>query len=31
MIGLYIGGILIAGGLAFMPGRIMHEMVFGPV
>ncbi|WP_421784819.1 DUF2306 domain-containing protein [Hyphobacterium sp.] len=31
MIGLYIGGILIAGGLAFMPGRILHETVFGPV
>lgn len=30
MIGLYIGGILIAGALAFMPGRVMHEMVFGP-
>lgn len=29
MIGLYVGGILIAGGLAFMPGRVMHEMVFG--
>ncbi|WP_394693488.1 DUF2306 domain-containing protein [Hyphobacterium sp.] len=29
MIGLYIGGILIAGGLAFMPGRIMHDMFFG--
>ena len=29
MIGLYIGGILIAGTLAFMPGRIMHSVVFG--
>jgi uncharacterized membrane protein len=29
MIGLYIGGILIAGGLAFAPGRLMHDMLFG--
>lgn len=26
MIGLYLGGMLIAGGLAFLPGRIMHEI-----
>ncbi len=30
MLGVYIGGILIAGTLAFLPGRIMHAVVFGP-
>jgi uncharacterized membrane protein len=29
MLGVYIGGLLIAGSLAFMPGRIMHTMTFG--
>ena len=29
MLGLYFGGILIAGTLAFMPGRLMHQLVFG--
>ena len=29
MIGTYIGGLLIAGSLAFMPGRIMHTVTFG--
>jgi uncharacterized membrane protein len=29
MIGTYIGGLLIAGSLAFMPGRIMHAVAFG--
>lgn len=29
MISVYIGGILIAGTLAFLPGRIMHAVVFG--
>lgn len=29
MLGAYIGGLLIAGSLAFMPGRIMHTVVFG--
>lgn len=28
MIGLYIGGILIAGAFAFMPGRMLHQMLF---
>ena len=28
MIGLYIGGLLIAGGLTFLPGRLMHEIFF---
>jgi uncharacterized membrane protein len=26
MIGVYVGAILIAGGLTFLPGRIMHEV-----
>jgi uncharacterized membrane protein len=29
MIGVYVGGILIAGTLAFLPGRVMHAVVFG--
>ena len=29
MLGLYVGGILIAGGFAFSPGRFMHALVFG--
>jgi uncharacterized membrane protein len=29
MMGLYVSGIGIAGTLAFMPGRIMHSVVFG--
>ena len=29
MLGVYIGGLLIAGSLAFLPGRIMHMVVFG--
>jgi len=29
MLGVYIGGLLIAGTFAFLPGRIMHAMVFG--
>lgn len=29
MRGVYIGGLLIAGSLAFMPGRIMHSVAFG--
>ena len=29
MLGVYIGGILIAGSLTFLPGRIMHAVVFG--
>ena len=28
MIGLYIGGILIAGSFAFMPGRLMNQWLF---
>ena len=29
MIGLYFGGILIAGGLTFLPGRLMYRLFFG--
>jgi uncharacterized membrane protein len=28
MIGLYVGGILIAGSFAFMPGRLLHRWLF---
>lgn len=30
MLGVYIGGMLIAGTLTFLPGRIMHQVFFGP-
>lgn len=26
---IFIGGLVIAGGFAFMPGRIMHQVAFG--
>jgi uncharacterized membrane protein len=29
MLGLYIGGILIAGAFAFSPGRMLHAWLFG--
>ena len=29
MLSVYFGGILLAGGLTFLPGRIMHAIVFG--
>ncbi len=29
MIGLYVGGLLIAGGLTFLPGRLMYQIFFG--
>jgi uncharacterized membrane protein len=29
MLSVYIGGILIAGSLTFLPGRIMHAVAFG--
>ena len=29
MIGLYVGGLLIAGGLTFLPGRVMYNVFFG--
>lgn len=28
MIGTYVGGLLIAGGFALAPGRIMHDVLF---
>ncbi len=28
-VGIFIGGLLIAGGFAFLPGRIMHAVAFG--
>ena len=28
-LGLFIGGLVIAGAFAFLPGRIMNEVVFG--
>jgi uncharacterized membrane protein len=28
MIGLYLGGIVIAGSFAFMPGRLLHRWLF---
>lgn len=29
MRGIFIGGLVIAGGFTFMPGRIMHAVLFG--
>jgi len=29
MLGVYVGGLLIAGSLTFLPHRIMHAVVFG--
>jgi uncharacterized membrane protein len=29
MIGVYVGGLLIAGSLTLLPGRLMHWVVFG--
>ena len=29
MVGVYVGGILIAGTFAFMPGRLLHGWLFG--
>lgn len=29
MIGAYVGGLVIAGGFALAPGRIMHSVLFG--
>jgi uncharacterized membrane protein len=28
MIGLYVGGLIIAGGFALMPGRLLHSWLF---
>ena len=30
MIGIFAGGLVIAGVFTFLPGRIMHAVVFGP-
>jgi len=30
MLGLFLGGLVIAGIFTFLPGRIMHHVVFGP-
>jgi uncharacterized membrane protein len=30
MIGIYVGGLVIAGIFTLLPGRIMHAVVFGP-
>jgi uncharacterized membrane protein len=30
MIGIFSGGLIIAGLFTFLPGRIMHAVVFGP-
>lgn len=27
--GVFVGGLVVAGALAFLPGRIMHEVAFG--
>jgi uncharacterized membrane protein len=29
MLGLYVGGLLIAGGLTLLPGRLLHHVFFG--
>jgi uncharacterized membrane protein len=29
MLGLYFGGLLIAGGLTLIPGRLLHRVFFG--
>lgn len=29
MLGLYFGGLIIAGSLTFLPGRLMHRLFFG--
>lgn len=30
MIGVFVGGLIIAGAFTFVPGRIMHAVAFGP-
>ena len=29
MLGVFFGGLIIAGGFTLMPGRLMHDVVFG--
>jgi uncharacterized membrane protein len=31
MIGIYVGGLLIAGAFAFMPGRMLHQLILGSI
>lgn len=28
-LGIFVGGLIVAGALAFLPGRIMHQVAFG--
>ncbi len=30
MIGIFVGGLVIAGAFTFLPGRIMHAVMWGP-
>ena len=30
MIGMFAGALIVAGALTFLPGRVMHAVVFGP-
>lgn len=30
MISLYFGALIVAGALTFLPGRVMHQVIFGP-
>lgn len=30
VIGMFLGGLVIAGGFTFLPGRLMHAVAFGP-
>ena len=30
MLSLFVGGLVVAGAFTFVPGRIMHAVVFGP-
>ena len=30
MTSMFVGALVIAGAFALLPGRIMHEVVFGP-
>jgi uncharacterized membrane protein len=30
MVGIFVGGLVIAGLFTFYPGRIMYHVVFGP-
>ena len=30
MIGIFVGALVVAGAFTFLPGRIMHQVAFGP-